>query len=1106
MSTDTSPGLSAAGGDDTWATTSFMVTDVEDGPALLAEHPDQMSRSLARYGELVDEIVGGHGGQVLKSRSEGTSTRAVFYTPRAAVWAAAELQRRLLEEPWPAPIDLRVAVGIHTGVAEFGDGAFYGPTLDKAARVGNLAAGRQVLLSAETAQAQDTVLPPGVSLVDLGPHRLRDLSGAHAVYGLSGPAMITPRAACPYLGLLPFDVVDRDLFFGREGMLAELSERVAEGGLVGLVGSSGSGKTSVLRAGLLAAIGGQRITPGATPPVVPAGDDLLVVDQFEELFTLGAAEEERARFLEALLAREGPVVIGLRADFYGHCAAHPAFAAALAGNHLLLGPMTGEELRAAITGPAEVAHLTVEPELVELLVEAVLGDAGALPLLSHALLATWENRDGRTLTLDGYHSTGGVRRAVAATADRVVAELDDADREVLHRIAVRLVEPRENGQDTCRVTRRDELGPRPDRQVDRVLDALAAARLITVGADSVQLSHEALIREWPSLREWIEADRAGMVLHRHLHDAAATWDDRGRWTEDLYVGAQLASAREWAAGEPEALSPLEQEFLGNSVAFQDRALRQQARSNRRLRLLLSGTAMLLVLAMVALVLAVLSRGEASDAETAAKAEALAATSLVQRAVDPERAILLAAAAVRMKATPRTTYALRAALDASPLADSRTGTALRVLPGRLAFPGEVIGTADGFLTVSWPGSQDVVVRRWAADGTPAGPALTLTATGARPAKNKAAKNKAAKNKAADSNAARTERIRSETDGPLLPRTQPTRTEPTRTEPTRTEPTRSQPEDTEPGRTNPWAVDMAGQAPATRVVAYLTSPDGRYVGVVRQTRGVTNARIEVWDVLERRLVRGVTFDQPRKPLAVPVLSADGRYVARDSDVGDSDVGDSAIGDTAQHHLELLDLEEQTARTLAPTDCAGWAAYEFSRSGRFLAAGTSCGEIAVWDVATGKEIAPPLQLGEGLTQLSISPDEHNLIGAWEDGRITVSPLDGDGPTVTLTASTLGVREARISPDGRLLAGAGLDGTLRIYDGATLTDLRVIPHEDRPVHLAFTPDSTAVITVSRTFQVRMWDACTACGDPQALLDLAEKAVTRELTDDERRQFGMTA
>jgi DNA-binding SARP family transcriptional activator/energy-coupling factor transporter ATP-binding protein EcfA2 len=300
--------------------------------------------------------------------------------------------------------------------------------------------------------------------VDRGALRAAEIKIAQGVVDLQRLRQPPPEPAggravvCPYKGLARFEPSDAEFFFGRERLVAELVARLVGAGLLGVVGPSGSGKSSLVRAGLVPALrggvlpGSQRwrqvlMRPGEHPVwelgrLLDVGDDgrgmllraaercvradgrlLLVVDQFEELFTVCQDPQERVGFLDELLAAAGAeqgaiVVVGLRADYYGRCAEHPGLAAQLGASQVLVGPMRPEELRRAIELPAERAGLRVEPELTEAMVADVAGEPGGLPLLSTALLEGWERRQGRTLTLAGYRETGGVHGAVARLAER----------------------------------------------------------------------------------------------------------------------------------------------------------------------------------------------------------------------------------------------------------------------------------------------------------------------------------------------------------------------------------------------------------------------------------------------------------------------------------------------------------------------------------------------------------------------------------------------------------------------------------------------------------------------------------------------------------------
>ncbi|MGH3830335.1 MAG: caspase, EACC1-associated type [Pseudonocardiaceae bacterium] len=452
----------------------------------------------------------------------------------------------------------------------------------------------------------------------------------------------TPDEVCPYRGLAAYDVADAQYFFGRkaltEQLVARLAEQLPRAGTLVVVGPSGSGKSSLLRAGLIPAldaglphIPGSRVwprvllTPGAHPiatlasRLAPmAGDTagtlrarlaadpaqlsavaqrvvsrhargadaagrrlVLVVDQFEELFTTCEDPVERRAFLDALssaaAASDALVVLGLRADFYPQCAAEPQLVEALQHSQLIVTPMSSEELCAAIEGPAARAGLTLEPGLATLMLRDLRTNDGehtsGLPLLSHALLATWQQRDGDLLTVAGYAATGGIWEAVTRTAEDRYAGLAATERDTAQLVLLRMVHLGEGGTEDTR--RRVRLADLPDTvATDRVLSTFADARLITLGRDTVEITHEALLRAWPRLRRWIDADRAGNLTRQQLEDAAAGWDREGRDPAGLYRGGRLDTARTWAASKPGGdLSTAASAFLAASTHQERRATR-----------------------------------------------------------------------------------------------------------------------------------------------------------------------------------------------------------------------------------------------------------------------------------------------------------------------------------------------------------------------------------------------------------------------------------------------------------------------------------------------------------------------------------------------------
>ena len=408
-------------------------------------------------------------------------------------------------------------------------------------------------------------------------------------------------------------------------------------------------------------------------------------------------------------------MLTIRADFYGRCAAYPELSRLLGANHVLVGPMSRDELRRAIERPAQRVGLTVESELVEALLTDVEGRPGALPLLSTALLELWTARDGSRLRLAAYARSGGVQGAVARLAEDAFVRLDPDQQAEARNLMLRLADEDESG---AIVRRRIELAELDWERSGEVVNRLADRRLLTVSDGSVEVAHEALLREWPRLRGWLDEDVEGRHLHRGLREAARAWDADGRDAGGLYRGARLASALEWAAGHDPELNATERAFL-------DESRRTSGRAQRRLRIVLAGVASLLVLAVIAGLVALDQRGKARNEATAAAAQGLGARALSERELD--RALLLARQGLALDAAFETRGNLLATLLKSPAAiavlhgdgDGMTGVAvspddrtlafvdsdgtLRRLDARtlrpLARP-QTVPSADGWVTLSF----------------------------------------------------------------------------------------------------------------------------------------------------------------------------------------------------------------------------------------------------------------------------------------------------------------------------------------------------------------------------------------------------------------------
>ncbi|MEU0884845.1 helix-turn-helix domain-containing protein [Lentzea sp. NPDC005914] len=445
-----------------------------------------------------------------------------------------------------------------------------------------------------------------------------------------------PKPDSPYVGLKAFTEHDADRFFGRERLVGKLLGKLEHHDTVLVIGASGSGKSSLLRAGLLARKPGELITPG-THDALPRTENLLVVDQFEEIFAL----PHRDDFIAALTTRTRKTVIGMRADFYGHCARYPDLVKAVEDAQVLVGPMTTDELRKAITQPAVEVGCALETGLVARLIADATGEPGVLPHVSHALLETWQRKRGNTLTLTSYHESGGIARAIANTAENAYKSLDEQQQVQARQVFLRLVNPGDGTEDTKRRVKREELA------ADEVVEHLANARILTVDDDSVEISHEAVIRGWPRLRDWLAEAREDMRVHRRLTAAAADWEAHDRDPGSLHRGVPLAQATGWATREPGALNAAEQAFLDASKAAAQQDLATEKRRTTNLRRVVALLAALLLVATTATVFAVRAQRQTTEQRTNALAQKAIAEANELQDRDPGLASQLRLAAYRL---------------------------------------------------------------------------------------------------------------------------------------------------------------------------------------------------------------------------------------------------------------------------------------------------------------------------------------------------------------------------------------------------------------------------------------------------------------------------
>jgi WD40 repeat protein len=899
---------------------------------------------------------------------------------------------------------------------------------------------------------------------------------------------------------------------------------------------------------------------------------VLVIDQFEEIFTLAQDEAERQAFISNLLtAASEPggmvtVVITLRADFYSHCAPYPELRDALASLQEYIGLMDSAELHRAITEPASQGGWQLEPGLLEVL----LKDAGAevspqpepgfLPLLSHALLETWQRRSGRSLTVSGYLASGGVRGAIADTADTVYEdELDEPQRLIARNIFLRLVQvgEEEGGMDTRRRVPFDELVRSPDEVslVQDVLNRLVEARLIVTTQEGVELAHEALIREWPTLRNWLDDDREGLLLHRHMTQAAASWERRDRDPAELYRGARLAQVMAWVQSHPSELSELEIGFLAASSdnAAREEAERETQRQHelemaralaetqrltaarlRRRALYLAGAFVLaLILGGLALFQGNLARRSAEIAQEERRlsyARELAAASLSNQEVDPERSILLALQAVAVTRVvdgtvlPEAEEALHKALLASPVRqtftghegwvlsiayspdgtrlasieddgttiiwDAASGEELHRLPG-ITEPGDAIGnqriayspdgtrlvTGDGSMVKVWDARSGSLLLElpghtadvWAVGFSPGG---ELLASGGMDA---------------------AVRIWDSATGALLH-------------------------------------EMTGhQAPVESLAFH---PDGQHL----VTAG-DDFSLKVWDVQTGEMVDeradfsaeiyGVAFSPDGQRLAAG--NTDGIFVWEMNDLQGEPVlrvpGDIGAGLNfspdgsrlaaitgslaniwdAQTGQELLTLAGHTGwlgglafspdgQRLASSSFDGtvklWSLALgqeettlagpgtraiYSPDGAQIATAGLGGTVQLWNAATGEEVRTLVGHTAQVMSVAFSADGRQVVSGGFDETAKIWNANTGELLHTLTGHELAVRDVAFSPDGRRIATGGFDETARLWDAETGEELqRLAGHEGLVLGVAFSPDSARLTTSSTDGTAKLWDAAT--------------------------------
>jgi WD40 repeat protein/energy-coupling factor transporter ATP-binding protein EcfA2 len=857
-----------------------------------------------------------------------------------------------------------------------------------------------------------------------------------------------PRPTCPYQGLAAFETVDSARFFGRArsvGDLVALIKRIetADPGIVLLTGPSGAGKSSLLSAGLIPAVSSGaldsesgwvsvRMTPGNNPmaelqrcldqPDVKGRAEgvrvLIIIDQAEELFGPSISAESRAEFLEVLHTLSQPsmstqrvVVMGLRADTLGRCVEVPELVDSLESRCMVLGPMTRAEFRDAVTGPAKIAGLNIEPGLVDLIVndmgvEKNAPDTARLPLLSHALAGTWERRRAGKLTAAGYRAAGGVRGSVAFTGEEAWYQLDEAQRKIARRMLMHLVTVGEAGYDSCRREHKQQLLARfvDTESAATVLETLTAARLLTVHDSDVTFTHEIVLRAWPRLAGWIDDDRVSAPTRQRAEADAAAWIESGRRSSFLQTGARLEATLSLLADIQEEADPFVAEFADASRRRQRRVTRTKW----------GATVVVIILAVAAASaagVAIKQRNTISRQYNTAVFNQVLGAADQRQLSDPSLSAQLLMVAHHLRPNGQTRSRLLATQNA-PLATQLTGHRGEVTKVTFNPEGNLLASA------SW----DNTVRLWNTSDPnnphPIGQPLRGH-TGFVSSVAFSPDGKTLVSSSAD-NTVRLWNLETPTDVKEL------------------------------------AEPLTGGA---GVYMAVFSPDGRTLAAASD-----DGTVRLWDATDRRA-----------PHASSVLSGHTGTVRAIAFSPDGHTLASAGNDRTVRLWDVADpaRAQQAGPPLTGLSDIAYAV-AFDPAGSLLAVSSEDGTVQLWNVADAAHPtrgAGPLAAHNGTARsVEFSPDGTILASAGYDGTAKLwNLLDPAHPVALgqpLTDARGGLASVTFRPGGRQLATGSASGAIALWTLPT----RVIPnHAGRINAPAFSADGTVMVTASDNV-IQLW------------------------------------
>jgi len=921
-----------------------------------------------------------------------------------------------------------------------------------------------------------------------------DLSFNALCLGQTPPAY---DSRSPFRGLESFRPEDAPYFFGREALTKKLVQKLNEHNFLAVLGASGSGKSSLVMAGLIPALNVPHAVfrPGAEPlaeldKALQADPQLLVVDQFEELFTLSAREQRalRADFISRLLEQSQRlrVVITLRADFLGEVAPFKSLKDEVQNHQEIIPPMDEAELRRAMEGQAGCAGLRFESDLSQQMLDDVSGEPGAMPLLQHALWTLWTRRHGRWLRAEEYRAFGGVRQAIASTAEAVFARCTDFEKERLRDIFLRLtrLDDSADGRDTRRrVLLRDLIPADSDPAATTLLiKQLADARLLVVTGNEVEVAHEALIRHWERLRTWLNDDRDSLRLREGVSDDARRWENAKRDESLLnHRGPHLELALAMSRNPRYRLNPVEQAYLDGCVDLIERE-KTAITKRRRYIFAFGATALATILILLAgwswtsnenskqlgYQVATATHAQGFAQQQAATAEAAKATAVGEantRATAQAQAIekaqiaragelaaqsqilslengvqtiqsgLLAIEAAHRGAGFQADQALRRylSLAASPLVRIYCNGHINALAFSQNGGYAIIGSGDGIARIlELPSGNEIshFSHRNEVTAVAFHPNMEqfIVASGSKDGTVVVWDAQTSHVIAENTHTKRVTVVEFSRDGQYILSS------------------------SDDGIARVWIAStgtkVAQVSHQSPIDTAAFSPDGNYV-----ITGSYDGTIRVWDSKTGTDIFHINIGQR---VFSASFSPDGQYIASGSYDGKIQVWNVK---TWQKIAEMSHAHIITK-------------IAFSPNSRYIVSGSYDRTARVWDMRTGNEIAH-VSHQRPVSSVAFTPDGNHVVSGSYDGTARVWE-SRSGNEISHISHNLAIYAVAISPDGKYLMSGGEDNIVQIWNPQSENEFLLLPHDDTVTSIAFSKDNRFIVSASYDRTVRVWNAIT--------------------------------